>query len=125
MSEQRSSWLCEAASEIACSQKVASFAFTAFGLGSSQLSMFSLRRPTEYTSEATRERERDVATLEPAAYRQFTKLTACTRQEIAKHGSAQSLWLTVDGSVYDVTRFQAKHPGGQHRDEQKHGCMEL
>mmetsp|Transcript_44684 Transcript_44684/g.103258 ORF Transcript_44684/g.103258 Transcript_44684/m.103258 type:complete len:1213 (-) Transcript_44684:53-3691(-) len=45
--------------------------------------MFSLRRPTEYTSE-----------------------------EIAKHGSAQSLWLTVDGSVYDVTRFQAKHPGG-------------
>lgn len=32
--------------------------------------------------------------------------------EVAKHNSKDSLWLIVDGGVYDVTEFQEEHPGG-------------
>ena len=32
--------------------------------------------------------------------------------EIQKHASKDDRWIAVDGYVYDVTRFQKKHPGG-------------
>ncbi len=36
-----------------------------------------------------------------------------TMTEVAKHNSATSCWTAVSGSVYDVTSFVSKHPGGQ------------
>jgi cytochrome b involved in lipid metabolism len=33
-------------------------------------------------------------------------------QEIRRHNSAQSLWVVIDGEVYDLTVFADKHPGG-------------
>lgn len=32
--------------------------------------------------------------------------------EVAKHASASSCWLVIDGKVYDVTKFIPFHPGG-------------
>lgn len=33
-------------------------------------------------------------------------------QEVARHASAQDCWTVVDGVVYDVTSFVARHPAG-------------
>lgn len=33
-------------------------------------------------------------------------------EELAKHNTKEDLWVAVEGKVYDVTKFQAKHPGG-------------
>lgn len=35
-----------------------------------------------------------------------------TAAELAEHTSPESLWLAIDGEVYDVTKFAAIHPGG-------------
>ncbi|EFW98769.1 mitochondrial fmn-dependent dehydrogenase [Grosmannia clavigera kw1407] len=32
--------------------------------------------------------------------------------EIARHASADDLWVVVDGAVYDLTEFAPRHPGG-------------
>lgn len=33
--------------------------------------------------------------------------------QINQHNKADSLWIIIDGDVYDVTSFQHEHPGGQ------------
>jgi cytochrome b involved in lipid metabolism len=35
--------------------------------------------------------------------------------EIRRHATAESLWLVIDGCVYDVTCFIREHPGGAER----------
>merc|ERR1712179_5695 len=32
--------------------------------------------------------------------------------EIKEHNNAESLWMAIEGRVYDVTKFQDDHPGG-------------
>ncbi|KAI5808680.1 putative acyl-CoA dehydrogenase [Peziza echinospora] len=34
-------------------------------------------------------------------------------EEVAQHKTKDSLWIVVDGEVFDVTKFQTEHPGGQ------------
>lgn len=36
-----------------------------------------------------------------------------TKQEVEGHKKADSLWIIIDGDVYDVTQFQDDHPGGK------------
>jgi len=36
-----------------------------------------------------------------------------TPEELAQHASEESLWISIDGNVYDITRFAAMHPGGE------------
>ncbi len=36
-----------------------------------------------------------------------------TLAEVATHNSSSSCWTVVNGSVYDVTNWIARHPGGQ------------
>jgi len=36
-----------------------------------------------------------------------------TAAEVATHKSPDDLWLIISGEVYDVTKFQHTHPGGQ------------
>ncbi|KAL8711585.1 MAG: hypothetical protein Q9220_003995 [cf. Caloplaca sp. 1 TL-2023] len=33
-------------------------------------------------------------------------------EEIAKHNTAEDLWIVVDGQVWDMTEFAPEHPGG-------------
>ncbi|CAD6886769.1 unnamed protein product [Tilletia controversa] len=33
--------------------------------------------------------------------------------EVKKHQSEESVWVVVDGGVYDVTEFLEDHPGGK------------
>lgn len=32
--------------------------------------------------------------------------------QVSKHNTLQSLWIIIDGIVFDVTAFQHEHPGG-------------
>lgn len=32
--------------------------------------------------------------------------------ELAKHNTAQSCWIAINGVVFDVTDFISQHPGG-------------
>ncbi|CAK7563385.1 MAG: hypothetical protein SEPTF4163_001253 [Sporothrix epigloea] len=36
-----------------------------------------------------------------------------TQAEVASHNKPDSLYITVDGDVYDLTKFQDDHPGGK------------
>nr|CCA26326.1 delta 5 fatty acid desaturase putative [Albugo laibachii Nc14] len=36
-----------------------------------------------------------------------------TWQEVAEHNTPESAWLIVRGKVYDVTKWAARHPGGE------------
>ena len=33
-------------------------------------------------------------------------------EEVAKHNSAESLWVVINNNVHDVTAFRLMHPGG-------------
>ena len=46
------------------------------------------------------------------AQSQNTPSVALTMDELAKHDSANSCWLLINGKIYDVTSFIAAHPGG-------------
>lgn len=35
-----------------------------------------------------------------------------TPSEVAQHKTPESLFISIDGSVYDVTKFVDEHPGG-------------
>lgn len=36
-----------------------------------------------------------------------------TRTEVETHNQEENLWLILNNSVYNVTNYLAKHPGGQ------------
>ena len=35
-----------------------------------------------------------------------------TREELAKHSTPENAWLLIGKTVYDVSKFNAMHPGG-------------
>lgn len=41
------------------------------------------------------------------------KDTVYTMEEIAKHASADDLWMVIEDKVYDMTSFLDDHPGGR------------
>ncbi len=34
-------------------------------------------------------------------------------EELSQHSNAESLWMAISGTVYDVTKFVEEHPGGE------------
>ncbi|KAI0848749.1 acyl-CoA dehydrogenase NM domain-like protein [Daldinia vernicosa] len=36
-----------------------------------------------------------------------------SKSDVASHNKADSLWIIIDGDVYDLTKFQDEHPGGK------------
>jgi cytochrome b involved in lipid metabolism len=39
-------------------------------------------------------------------------LNKYTREEVAQHASRESCWVVVHDTVYDMTHYMDKHPGG-------------
>ncbi|PLB44146.1 hypothetical protein P170DRAFT_513400 [Aspergillus steynii IBT 23096] len=39
-------------------------------------------------------------------------ITVHTREDVARHNRSADLWVIIDKEVYDLTNFQAEHPGG-------------
>ncbi len=44
--------------------------------------------------------------------KQSSTTSTYTPQQVAEHASENDCWLIIDGSVYDVTKYINKHPGG-------------
>ena len=40
------------------------------------------------------------------------RIRILTLEDVARHASPSSCWVTRNGKVYDVTNFLADHPGG-------------
>lgn len=36
-----------------------------------------------------------------------------TQSDVSSHNKSGSLWIVIDGDVYDITKFQDDHPGGK------------
>ncbi|KAI6170559.1 Cytochrome b5 heme-binding domain-containing protein [Aphelenchoides bicaudatus] len=34
-------------------------------------------------------------------------------EEVSKHKTSASLWIIIEGLIYDVTKFIEEHPGGE------------
>jgi cytochrome b involved in lipid metabolism len=49
----------------------------------------------------------------PIAGSPVVATTTYTMADVAAHATRESCWTVVEGSVYDVTSFITKHPGGQ------------
>ncbi|TPX54785.1 hypothetical protein PhCBS80983_g05764 [Powellomyces hirtus] len=41
------------------------------------------------------------------------KVTVLTREDVALHNTAKSVWVVVNNKVYDVSEFMFDHPGGE------------
>ncbi|MCA0294675.1 MAG: cytochrome b5 domain-containing protein [Actinobacteria bacterium] len=44
-----------------------------------------------------------------------TKAAGYTMADVRKHATASSCWSVVDGTVYDLTKWINRHPGGRAR----------
>lgn len=40
------------------------------------------------------------------------QLKTFSEEEVRRHATSEDLWISIDGSVYDLTRFADLHPGG-------------
>jgi cytochrome b involved in lipid metabolism len=45
----------------------------------------------------------------------FVSTKSYSKSTVAKHNKASDCWTIVDGKVYNLTKFVAKHPGGRKR----------
>ncbi len=53
---------------------------------------------------------------DPAAEKVSTTISPTsgyTLEDVAKHSNRDNCWMTINGSVYDVTNFIDQHPGGE------------
>lgn len=67
------------------------------------------------TQSATNTQETDVQTSDTPAVTTTEPTTPGTyaMAEVVTHNSAASCWSVIDGNVYDLTQWIAKHPGGE------------
>lgn len=76
------------------------------------------KKSTEVTSTTTTELVESTPIVEQAASNQPVvtspaKPATYTMTEVATHNSRESCYTVISGSVYDVTAWISKHPGGQ------------
>lgn len=58
-------------------------------------------------------RPRTTPNTQPTAAATSTASTAYTLADVAKHKDQSSCWTAINGGVYDLTSWIAKHPGGE------------
>jgi cytochrome b involved in lipid metabolism len=54
-----------------------------------------------------------VAVSAPAASTPGVPTRTISRATVARHASARSCWTVVNGTVYDLTGWVSRHPGGR------------
>lgn len=65
--------------------------------------------PSTATVPVTTTKPTVTATPEPAP----TKPSGYTLAQVAEHATKESCWTTINGSVYDITSYIPRHPGGE------------
>lgn len=51
-------------------------------------------------------------TTAPSANKESAQMTYTT-EDVKKHNSKKSCWTIISGSVYDITSYIPRHPGGE------------
>ncbi|KAK9578709.1 hypothetical protein V6Z92_006545 [Aspergillus fumigatus] len=67
----------------------------------------SMNAPLRLTEDLCRDLPGDDRAVSMASSRPVYSL-----QEVSRHNIAKDLWIVIEKEVYDVTQFQAEHPGG-------------
>uniref|UniRef100_A0A7S0W2B0 Cytochrome b5 heme-binding domain-containing protein n=1 Tax=Hemiselmis tepida TaxID=464990 RepID=A0A7S0W2B0_9CRYP len=63
---------------------------------------------------ATKAGERMVADVARGSTRKDSKLKTITHEELLRHNKPDDNWICIDDKVYDVSKWAASHPGGEH-----------
>ena len=85
---------------------LAAAALAATMLGAGAVSAPAALASTVPAASAGAVAQRPVALVSTRSYSKST---------VAKHNKASDCWTIVDGNVYNLTKFVAKHPGGRKR----------
>jgi cytochrome b involved in lipid metabolism len=83
--------------------------FIISGNDSSDSSLNSTAEVSQSTSESTASQS-DSTKPEPVAETQNS--SKITKADVATHNSESDCWTIIDGSVYDITSYIPRHPGG-------------
>ncbi|KAF4290767.1 hypothetical protein CNMCM8686_000697 [Aspergillus fumigatus] len=67
----------------------------------------SMNAPLRLTEDLCRDLPGDDRAVSMAS-----SLPVYSLQEVSRHNIAKDLWIVIEKEVYDVTQFQAEHPGG-------------
>jgi len=73
---------------------------------------YAMKVPDFTVPESTSKEEDAHPNLRTSIEALSIKENTYTLDDIAKHNTPESLWLIINGGVYDMTKFFPQHPGG-------------
>jgi hypothetical protein len=85
--------------------------FMVSGNDSSDESLNSTTEVSQSTNESAASQS-DSTKPEPVAETETQNSSKITKADVATHNSKSDCWTIIDGSVYDITSYIPRHPGG-------------
>lgn len=76
--------------------------------------IFLLSRPSpEFVGPPVEQKGQTPTTEQTASVTSTTTVKTYSMTEVASHNTPTNCWTTINGNVYELTAWIAKHPGGE------------